>query len=233
MPSVDAPTVDAGSSVPASFRALTVAAFLDRLASAEPVPGGGSASAVAGALAAALVRMVARLSEGRPAYAEHEATIRSAAETGASLVERFLDLAEADAAAYGRLAAALRRPRSTPEEVEARRADVRAAARGAAEVPLEAVDACLVLLRAVEALAGRSNRNAASDLVVASLLGEAGAEGAALNVEANLPFVDDEAFAASARARLLAALGEIHELAAAVRRTVDRGEARPARAGRG
>ncbi len=230
MPGVESPAVAAGSSVPTPFRALTLAAFLERLASAEPVPGGGSASAVAGALAAALVTMVARLSEGRPAYAEHEAAIRSAAETGAGLVERFLDLAEADAAAYGRLAAALRRPRSTAEEVEERRAHVRAAARQAAEVPLEAVDACLVLLRAVEALAGRSNRTAASDLVVASLLGEAGAEGAARNVEANLPFVEDEAFAALARTRLAAALTEVHDLAAAVRRTVDGGEVRPARA---
>ncbi len=229
MPGVDSPPPAADPApVPTSFRDLTLGAFAARLASAEPVPGGGSASAVAGALGAALVAMVARLSEGRPAYAEHEPTIRAAGGIGVSLVERFLDLADADAAAYARLAAAFRLPRTTDAEVEARRARIRDAARQAARVPLESVEACLELVRAADALAGRSNRNAASDLAVASLLGEAAAEGAARNVAANLPFVDDEAFAAAARQRTEAALAEIHEVADTVRRVVDAGEARPA-----
>ncbi len=212
----------------ASFRDLTLAAFVDRLASAEPVPGGGSASAVAGALAAALVTMVARLSEGRPAYAEHEATIRSAGRAGAELAGRFLDLADADAAAYARLAAAFRAPRATADEKAEREELVRASAREAAGVPLDCLGACLELLRLTESLAGRSNRNAASDLAVASLLGEAAAEGAARNVAANLPFVADEAFETEARVRTTVILSEVHALGEAVRRIVDGGGQRPA-----
>lgn len=230
MPGVESRPAPAQSAVPLSVRDLTLSGFIDRLASAEPVPGGGSASAVAGALGAALVAMVARLSEDRPAYAEHASTIRAAAEAGSVLVGRFLDLADADAAAYARLAAAFRLPRTTPEDAEARATAVREAAREAAQVPLETVVACRDLLGATEALAGRSNRNAASDLAVASLLGEAAADGAARNVTVNLPFVGDEAFAAAARARLEAALAEIHELGRTVRRVVDAGEARPPRA---
>jgi formiminotetrahydrofolate cyclodeaminase len=228
MPGVEPSPAGAPPAAPSSFRDLTLGAFLDRLAAPEPVPGGGSASAVAGALAAALLAMVARLSEGRPAYAEHAATIRAAARAGASLVDRFVRLADADAAAYARLATAFRLPRTTADEAEARRVEVGAAAREAARVPLETLEACRELLRATDALAGRSNRNAASDLAVASLLGEAAAEGAARNVTANLPFVGDEAFAAATRARADAILAEIHDRAALVRRVVDAGEARPA-----
>lgn len=231
MPGVEPSPAGAPPAAPSTFRDLTLRAFLDRLAAPEPVPGGGSASAVAGALGAALVAMVGHLSEGRPAYAEHEATIRAAARAGASLVDRFLALADADAAAYARLAAAFRLPRTTADEAKARRIEVGAAAREAAEVPLAILVVCRELLQAADALAGRSNRNAASDLAVASLLGEAAAEGAARNVAANLPFVDDEEFATAARAQTEAVLAEIHEVAGSVRRVVDAGEARPARAG--
>jgi formiminotetrahydrofolate cyclodeaminase len=233
MPGVDSPDPSTQPDASSSLRDLSLAAFVGRLASDQPVPGGGSASAVAAGLGAALVAMVARLSLGRPAYAEHEATIRAAVERGPILADRFLDLADADAAAYARLAAAFRLPRGTAGEAEARRTAVRAAARAAAEVPLACVEACGELLRVADALAGRSNRNAASDLAVASLLGEAAAEGAARNVLTNLPFVEDEAFAAGARERLDLLLAEIHELGASVRRIVDAGERRPALAGAG
>lgn len=214
---------------PAEFRDIALRDFVDRLASAEPVPGGGSASAVAASLAAGLVAMVAVLSEGRPRYAEHAAMHEWGKAEGRRLADELLALSDDDAAAYGVLASAMKLPRETVEEKNARKQAMRAAARVAADAPLLAVRACRDVVRAAEALAGRSNVNAASDLNVAALLGEAAARGSAENVLVNLPFAGDDAFAAEARASVAELLADTERLAAAVHRIVESGEARTPR----
>jgi methenyltetrahydrofolate cyclohydrolase len=209
-----------------SFADLTLAAFVDRLASAEPVPGGGSASAVAASLGAALVAMVAALSQGRARYTEHAALHERAIEVGRRLSRRFLELADQDATAYAQFAAALKLPRDTDEEKAERSVALAAAARVASEIPLATVEACLELVVTAEALAGRSNVNAASDLNVASQLGEAAARGAAENVLVNLPAVGDEAFAGEATVQVMDRLDVIAGLAAATHQAVRSGEPR-------
>ena len=211
---------------PTPFAELSLGAFVDRLASGEPVPGGGSASAVAASLAASLVAMVAALSEGRPRYAAHAELLAWAGATGRRLNRRFLELADEDAAAYAGFAAALKLPKETEQDQAARGAALRAAARVAAEVPLECVEACVELVGAAEALAGRSNVNAASDLNVAALLGDAAARGAAANVIVNLPSVGDGSFAGEATERVQELLDEIDRLAASTREVVLGGEPR-------
>ena len=184
-------------SVETRFRDLTLEGFVTELASAAPVPGGGSASAVAASLGASLVAMVAALSMGRPRYAEHAELHAWANATGTALAQRFLTLADADAAA-----------------------------RHASEIPLSCVQACVDLVATAEALAGRSNVNASSDLNVASLLGEAAARGAAANVLVNLPSVDDPDFTEQMTDRVDGLLHEIERLAAETREIVARGEPR-------
>ena len=206
--------------------ALSLGEFVDRLASAEPVPGGGSASAVAASLGAGLVAMVAGLSVGRPKYAAHVALHERAIATGRRLATRFLELSDDDAAAYGEFAAALKLPRETEADQAVRRAALQSAARVAAQVPLRTVEACLELVAMADSLVGRSNANASSDLNVAALLGEASARGAAENVLVNLPSVGDEAYSATTTAKVMGLLDDIEELAAATHEGVRSGASR-------
>jgi formiminotetrahydrofolate cyclodeaminase len=208
------------------FGSLTVDAFVEQLASSAPIPGGGSAAAVAAALAAGLVAMVAGLSADRPAYARFADTHARAGGAGRALAMTLLGLADEDAAAYGAFAAAMKLPRVTDQEKAARSAAIRAAAVAAAEVPLQTLKACRDLVVAAEALAGRSNRNAASDLAVASRLAEAAAHGAAENVMVNLPALGDEERADGLRGRVATLLAEVADHAESTRAFVELGELR-------
>lgn len=211
---------------PRPFADLTIEEFVEQLSSAAPVPGGGAASAVAGALGAGLVSMVAGLSAGRPRYVSYEATLQRAASVGEHLAREFLRLADNDAEAYAAYAAALKLPKGSDDEQEARRTAMRAAARGAADVPLECVRAGVNLVAAAESLAGRSNVNAASDVLVAALLGLAAAKGAAENVRINLPATGDDEYADGVSRRLDEMLHDAEDLAARTREAVLSGQPR-------
>jgi formiminotetrahydrofolate cyclodeaminase len=211
---------------PTHFRDLTLDEFVDRLASAAPTPGGGSASAVAASFAAGLVAMVASLSQDRPRYAMHAAVHAHAKAAGTELADRLLRLADEDAAAYGTFAAALKLPRETEEQGAARAAAIRAAARVAAEVPLRCVEACLEVVTAAELLAARCNVNASSDIHVAALLAEAAAKGAAANVRVNLPSVGDPGWAAATDARVGELLDRIGGLCNTAHSVIAGGEMR-------
>ncbi len=215
----------------ARFRDLTVGEFVDRLASPAPVPGGGSAAAIAGSLGAALVAMVAALSD-RPRYAAHAELHAEAADAGHALADRFLSLADEDAAAYAGYGSAMKLPRDTDEQAAERIAAIRAAALEASEVPYRTVEACRELAGLAEALAGRCNVNAASDLEVASLLAVAASHAAAANVSINLPSIGDPVLAAELNARTRTLVAEIDTLAAEARVTVHGGEAREPLPGR-
>ncbi len=207
-----------------SFGDGTIHEFVARLASAEPAPGGGSASAIAASLGAGLVAMVAALSLGRPRYAAHEELLRDLHDRGLALASHLIRLADDDAAAYAGFAEALKLPKESAEAADARTRAMRTAARRAADVPLETVEACLEVVAAAEALAGRSNRNASSDLNVAARLASAAAHGAAENVLVNLPSLDPaDPFVADAEARVPGLLTEVDRLAERVRESVASG----------
>ena len=208
------------------FRDLTVDAFVAKLASGEPVPGGGSAAAVAGSLAAALVSMVSSLSEGRQKYAQHAALLAEVGPAARALTTRFLALADDDAKVYAGYIAALKLPRETPEEQERRQAAMRQAAQDSSAAPFETIQACLEVVTLTEALAGRSNKNASSDLEVAALLAVAAARSAAANVYINLPGIEDEAIAQALLADTEALVGEVHRTGDRTREIVRGGETR-------
>ncbi|MDX6533647.1 MAG: methenyltetrahydrofolate cyclohydrolase [Gaiellales bacterium] len=191
---------------------LTVRSLVERLASSEPVPGGGSASALAGAMGAALVHMVVELSVDRPSAAGHEealSEIRTAADAWQS---ELLNLAELDAKAYAAVVVARRLPKESEPEREARAVQLAAAIREATRVPLATAQAASEVLELARRLAPIGNRNAVSDVGVAALLAVTAVRGAALNVQINLPSVTaDEGLRDQAAAeieRLLAGLDE-------------------------
>ena len=211
---------------PEAFANLTLAEFSEQLASADPVPGGGSAAAVAGSIAASLVAMVARLSLDRPKYEPYRATNERALETAEQARTRLLRLADDDARAYGGFSAARKMAHDTPELEQARNRATATAARDATEVPLAVARECAQLLEVIATLAGRSNLNAASDLEVAGRLSAAAAHGASANVMINLPMVADERYAGGAKVELNALLRDVDRTLAQVTQYVGRGTLR-------
>ena len=172
---------------PTSLAELTVRDLSARLASQAPTPGGGSASALGGALAAALVEMVCELTVGRPQYEEVDPLARQMGAAAADLRAALLAAADEDAAAYERVAEARRLPRETDEQKEARQVAVAEASVAATEVPLRVMRLATDVLDLAARLAPIGNRNAVSDAGVAALFAAAAARGAAFNVAINLP----------------------------------------------
>lgn len=176
---------------------LSLAEFIDRLAAGTPTPGGGSAAALAGALAAALCGMVCELTLGREAYRAHEAALRTLRDRAAAGRRDLLDLVDGDAAAFDGVMEALRLPKGTETEKAARRAAVATATLQATVVPMRTAEACAVILAAAVELIDAGNRNARSDAGAAAALASAALTAALLNVRINLGGIDDRERAAA------------------------------------
>lgn len=199
---------------------MTLAAYSEALASAAPVPGGGSVAAVATGMAAALAGMVVRISLDRPAYQAHATLHNDALRTLEATRRRCLGLADDDSAAFTAYLAARRLPRKPEPAASRRAAAVRDAARNATSVPLAIVQECHRLAELIERLAGRTNTHAGSDLDVAALLVEAAARGAAANAIANLEAVGDTAFAHAVLGEIDQRIRETHQATARTREQV-------------
>lgn len=182
-----------------SFLDLPLPALLGRFADKEPVPGGGSASAVAGALAASLGAMVAGLTAGKAGYEAVSDEAEGLVGQAEGLQARLLRAAVDDAAAFDAVMAAMALPKATDEEKAARREAMQAALKGAADAPIAAAKACVEAGTLCLRLLAVGNKNASSDAAVGALLAATGAEGALLNVAINLGSIKDEVYVASAR----------------------------------
>jgi len=168
-----------------------IKAFLRVLDTSDNSTGGGTASGIAGAMAAGLAAMVARLSIGKKdlsprAYYEK---IASQAET---IAGRLFDGAREDAAAFDRVGSAYKLPKETDEDKAFRSLGIQKAMVHAAEVPLSNAGYCKTVLDLCRQLEEKFNTNAKSDLECAGYLAKAGLKGCLANVRINLPYIKDE-----------------------------------------
>ncbi len=183
-----------------SFSDLTVRQFIDELASAAPTPGGGSAAAIVGALGTALLVMVSGLPKSRHGTDEDTAALAAARTALSPLLEAFQSAADRDTAAFDRVIAAFRLPKSTDDEKAARKVRVQEAYREATEVPLQTLRLAAGAIAEAAAVGRHGVSSASSDVGVAAGLLQAAAEGAAANVRINLGSLTDEAFRERAEA---------------------------------
>ncbi|MEP6989846.1 MAG: glutamate formimidoyltransferase [bacterium] len=170
----------------------SLSGFVASVASSSPTPGGGSVTAHAGALAAALAQMVAGLTAGRKKYVAVDAEMRDVAVRAAALGNALTALVARDATAFAIVYAAYKLPEETPEQQADKKARVDDALIHAAEVPLETARACADVAELALVVAEKGNSNAASDAGVAALLAEAGCVGAAYNVRINVSSLSDK-----------------------------------------
>jgi glutamate formiminotransferase / formiminotetrahydrofolate cyclodeaminase len=178
--------------------------FLEAVAAPSATPGGGSVSALAGALAASLGQMVAGLSRKKKSQVSFVERLSVALDEMRRTAEELAAAIDRDAQAYDAVMAAFKLPLGNAEETRRREEAVQKATRGAAEVPLQVAECTVALferLRQLEAIVAASMR---SDLQVARLMAGAGARGALANVEVNLDGITDTAYVTDMRAKVAA-----------------------------
>ena len=176
------------------LRECTVRQFTEILASKAPAPGGGSAAALNGALASALVHMAGSLTVAKEKYKEFHAEVQEIMDSAKGLEARLLAGIDEDAEAFSKVSAAFSLPRETPEQKAARSEAMQAALKGAAVTPLETMKAALECLKLAERALGKTNPSCVSDLGVAAVCARAAVKSAWLNVKANLSGIKDGDF---------------------------------------
>ena len=173
--------------------------FLEKLASSSPIPGGGGASALVGAVGAALCSMVANLTSGKKKYAEYQQDIEVIIERAESLRVRLINLIDEDAVSFEPLSKAYAIPKDNP----GRDLILEDALKTACDTPyaiLETLDACSEL---VIELAAKGSKLAISDVGCAAAMTAAAAKGAVMNIYINTKLMTDREFADELNSRAI------------------------------
>ncbi|MEW6356377.1 MAG: cyclodeaminase/cyclohydrolase family protein [Planctomycetota bacterium] len=203
-----------------SYRQESIDRYVSDAASNKPAPGGGSVSALAGALGVSMGCMVANFTVGKKKYKDVEPRVREILSDCERSMNELLDLVQADVDAYSKVSAAYAMPKESDAEKTARTSAIQEALVVAMDAPLKALRVCAALMDAYDELGKIGNKNLISDVGVAAILTEAALRGAKLNVEINLANLKDEALvrqtrseidrlAAEAEARAKAILAEV------------------------
>lgn len=170
---------------------LTLKSFISTTAGSDPVPGGGSVSALCGALSAALGEMVTGLTIGRKKYADVEEEMKQLASSLNDACNFFVAAIQDDADAYDMVMKAFRLPKETLAEQNARTDAIEDATLHAAEVPLSVAKKAVEIMPAIKTVAQKGNKNAITDCCVAMMCARTAALGAILNVRINIASLAD------------------------------------------
>jgi formiminotetrahydrofolate cyclodeaminase len=183
------------------LREKTVSDYTALMSTDYGALGGGGASALSGALGAALTAMVATLTIGRKKYAEEQTLAVQTAARANELKDAFLDVMERDTAAFEAVSDIFAMPKDTEAEKMLRKTAMQTALKKCTQTPLQMMKLASETLTLTEKLIGHSNKSAASDLGCAALQLKAALQGAWLNVCINLGGIEDESFSDECRAR--------------------------------
>ena len=180
---------------------MTVSQFADVMASDAPAPGGGSASALNGAIGAGLAAMVCALTVGKKKYVEFEDLAKETEGKALALKDKFVAIIDTDTEAFNAVSAVFTMPKDTDEQKAARKAAMLEALKGCTISPYQMMELAAEALELVSSLVGKSNATAASDLGCAALNLKSAIQGAWLNVCININGMADQAFADEYRAK--------------------------------
>jgi len=195
--------------------------FADEVSRATPAPGGGSVSALAGSLAAALAAMVGNLTHTKPSRHEDHDELERIAMEAQRVKDDLLRAIDEDTEAFNGVLAAMRLPKATEEERRERDVAIEKGYQGATRVPLRTAELCLEAMRLCRSAARLGLEASVTDAAVGGLLGRAGIHGALLNVRINLGSIRDAAFLEEMRSKLSSLAEEADRIEDDLRRFVD------------
>lgn len=173
---------------------LTIKEFINKVLSNDPVPGGGSVSALNGALATSLAAMVANLTIGRKKYVEVNEIMEDLSVRFEELTRQLITDVDRDSEAYDRVFSAFKLPKETDEEKAIRSETIQKESKYAAQVPMEVARTVHSILPMIDVVARKGNSNAVTDACVSMMCARTAILGALLNVRINLTSIKDEKF---------------------------------------
>ncbi|MDP8237821.1 MAG: glutamate formimidoyltransferase [Candidatus Hatepunaea meridiana] len=206
---------------PGLLTSMKITKFIDELASDSPAPGGGSVAAMCGGLSAALASMVANLTYGKKGYTKYNDLMDEMAVKAQELKAKLIDYIDKDTEAFNKVMDAMRMPKKTPEQQEARNKAIDEANRGATLIPFEVLSTIPDIIKLAKIAAQYGNKNLTPDAGVAGLTSALAARGAAYNVRVNLQNLPDNEFSRKLKEDTDRILKEVDDIAAEIREVIE------------
>ena len=198
----------------------SISDFVDVLSSNSPAPGGGSVSALAGSLAAALSAMVGNLTVGKKGFEGLKSEMNALAIDGQQLKDKLIKYIDDDTNSFNSVIDAMRMPKKTDDEINIRHLAIQEATKIATYSPLSILEACADVMPLAKLAVNKGNPNSISDAGVAAEMAHAGAQGGAMNVLINLTDIEDEAFCNEMKIKVEEILLAVNEQLMDIRKTV-------------